>query len=150
MILDRKCTLQPACLSVFIHLGGTPFSAIALLVGFSLTKDITKGTHNSEITNNCLNGNEIQIQTRNWSLTLWFLKRFSGLLCERWIILYSGNAINTFSNALHRLVVSFCNLHIMNQSFSPLSNEWKWYHLNLRLETNLFFKNSSGQCRILS
>jgi hypothetical protein len=36
-------------LSVIFYLsGGTPFSAIALLVGFSTTKDITKGTQNSE------------------------------------------------------------------------------------------------------
>jgi hypothetical protein len=32
----------------FYPSGGIPFSAIALLVGFSTTKDITKGTQTSE------------------------------------------------------------------------------------------------------
>jgi hypothetical protein len=32
----------------FYSFGGTPFSAIALLVGFNTTKDITKRTQNSK------------------------------------------------------------------------------------------------------
>jgi hypothetical protein len=32
----------------FYPSGGTPFSAIALVVGFSITKDVSKGTKNSE------------------------------------------------------------------------------------------------------
>ncbi len=50
----------------FYSSGGTPFSARALLVGFSTTKDITKGTQIFFLKLNAdLNGNEIQIQTKN-------------------------------------------------------------------------------------
>ncbi len=60
------------------------------------------------------------------------------------------NTIHIFLNASHKMVISCFYHHNINEICSSSCHQWKPYHFNLKLETNLFFKNSSNQFWVLS
>jgi hypothetical protein len=78
------------------------------------------------------------VQTKNWSCTLWFLNMSTSHPSERWIMFYFGRHINTFWNALHKMLINF---------FSPSQHQWKPYHFNWN---NFFFLKKTHQISVES